>query len=226
MDSASARVGTAVPAGSRWLRITVVAQAAFVVSVLAAALWQGPRYSVLAHSISDMYAVTAPGGLVLVDILTACGIVTIGFALRCVRPALRPGGRRATAGSVLLALSIVGLGDLLSPGERLACRMADPGCTAAREVSNAGGKLDGDVSTVGVFLLVIAGFLLASAMRRTPGWQAWAWPARCWAVLILVFAAADVLSGSAGLGGLFERLLAFTGAAGVAALAGGIRRRA
>lgn len=199
---------------------------AFVASMLVAASWQGPRYSVLADSVSDMYAVTAPKAVFLVVVFTLCGAATIMFALRSVWPALRPGGWRAALGSVLLALSVPGLGNLLSPFERLACRMADPGCTAARQVSNAGGRLDGNLSTAGVFLLAIAGFVLAAAMRRTAGWQAWAWRARRAAILVLAFTLADGLTQHARLGGLFERLVAVTGAAALAALAGGILRRA
>lgn len=104
--------------------------------------------------------------------------------------------------------------------------MADPGCTAVLQVSNAGGRLDGDVSTIGVFLLVLAGFFLAAAMRRAPGWQGWAWPSRCAAILVLAFTVADVLGQQAGLGGLFERLVAITGAVWVGALARAIQRRA
>ena len=192
-------------------------------SWLAAASWQGPRYSVLAHSISDMYAVTAPHGSFLVVVFTDCGAATILFALFSVRPALRAGGRAVTVGSALLALSVAGLGDLLSPAERLACRMADPGCTTAIQLSNSGGKLDDILTTTGVLLLAGAGLFLAHAMRRMPGWQAWARPARWTAVLILAFTVADVADSR--LSGLFERLFAATAAAAVAALAIGILRR-
>jgi hypothetical membrane protein len=223
LPTASARRRTGA---GRWARVGVAAQVAFLASWLVAASWQGPRYSVLAHSISDMYAVTAPRGTFLVVVFTLCGAATIGFALRSVWPALRPGGWTAAVGSVLLALSIVGLGDLLSAGERLACRMADPGCTATQQLSNTGGQLDNTLSSVGVLLLVIAGFFLAAAMRRTPGWQAWARPTRWTAILILAFTVATALTQHAGLGGLFERLVAITGAAALAVLAGGILRRA
>ncbi|WP_107069016.1 DUF998 domain-containing protein [Streptomyces sp. 150FB] len=209
----------------RWARGGVAAQVAFTVSMLVAASWQGPRYSVLAHSISDMSAITAPGAMFLVVVFTLCGAATIVFALRSVWPALRPGGWSAGVGSLLLALSVPGLGNLLSVGERLACRMADPGCTAARQVSNAGGRLDGNLTTAGVFLLVSAGFFLAAAMRRAPGWQAWARPTRWTASLLVAVVVALVLTQQAGLGGLFERLVALIGAAALAALAYGILRR-
>lgn len=195
------------------------AQVLFVVSWLLAAAWQGDRYSVLAHTVSDMYAVTAPGGWFLVVVLTLCGLATVLFALLAVRPVLRPGGRSATVGAVLLALSIYGLGDLLSPLEREACRRADPGCTGQDQLANTGGVLDNILSTAGIMLFVAAAFVLAAAMRRTPGWQGWAWPAR-WAgigfvVLLVVF----VLAQSADLGGLMERVLAGSGSAAIAVLA-------
>jgi hypothetical protein len=103
--------------------------------------------------------------------------------------------------------------------------MADPGCTAIKQISNAGGSTDNVVTSLGVLLLVVAGFFLAAAMRRTPGWQRWAWPARWAAILVLAFAVADVLTQNAGLGGLFERLVAVTGAVAVGVLAVGILRR-
>jgi hypothetical protein len=206
-----------------WAWVAIAAQVVFVASVLVAASWQGPRYSVLAHSVSDMYAVTAPHASFLVQVLTDCGAAVILFALLAVWPMLRTGGRAAAIGSVLLALSVGGLGDLLTPTERLACRLADPGCTSAKALSNTGGKLDSVFTTGGILLLVLAGFFLAHAMQRIPSWHAWARPARWTAVLILVFVVVDVLDSRAA--GLFERLAAFTGAAALAVLAVGILRR-
>jgi hypothetical protein len=215
------------PRGIRlWAWVAIAAQVLFVASWLAAASWQGPRYNVLAHSISDMYAVTAPHGSFLVVVFTDCGAATILFALFSVWPSLRAGGRAAAAGSALLALSVAGLGDLLSPAERLACRMADPGCTTARALSSSGGKLDDALTSIGVLALVAAGFCLAHAMRRIPSWRAWARPVRWTAVLLLALAIADALTQNSGLSGLFERLVAATAAAAIAALAVGILRRA
>ena len=206
-----------------WSWAALVAQVLFVLGWLVAAVWQGPGYSVLAHSISDMYAVTAPYGLVLVVLLTVCGAVTIGFALRVVRPVLRPGGRRATVGAALLAASIFGLGDLLSPFEREGCRLADPGCTPAGQLA-AGGLADAVLSTVGVVLLVPAGFLLASAMRHVPGWAGRARTTRWLAILLVVAFVATGFTGVVGLSGLAERAAAAVGALGIALLAVGALR--
>lgn len=75
--------GTSAPrraVAGRWARAAIVAQAAFVVCLLAAPSWQGPHYSALADSISDMSAVTAPGGLFLVDVFTVCGAAALCVA--------------------------------------------------------------------------------------------------------------------------------------------------
>jgi hypothetical protein len=55
----------------------LIAQVVFVLSWLAAAAWQEPRYSTVRHTISDMYAVTAPYGGFLVVVFTVCGAATI-----------------------------------------------------------------------------------------------------------------------------------------------------
>jgi hypothetical membrane protein len=209
----------------RWAWLGIAAQVVFVAGVLMAASWQGPHYSVLRDSISDMYAVTAPHGTFLVQLLTDTGAATILFALLAVWPALRSGGRVAAIGSVLLALSIGGLGDLLSPAERLACRMADPGCTMSLQLSNSGGKMDTILSDIGVLLLVLACFFLAHAMARIPGWQGWARPARATGALIIALTIANAVTEHSGVYGLFERLLAATMAVALTALAIGILRR-
>lgn len=209
-----------------WAWVAILAQVVFVAAWVAAGFWQGPRYSPMADSISDMYAVGVPHASFLVQVFTDAGAATILFALFSVWPALRGGGRAARAGSVLLALSVAGLGDLLSPAERLACRISDPGCTTALQLSNSGGKLDSILTAAGAVLLLVAGFLLAAAMRRIPSWRAWVRPVRWTSVLIFALFVADALDGTSGQAGLFERLYAAVAAAAVAALAVGILQRA
>lgn len=202
----------------RWAWVAAIAQAVFVVSWLVAQAWQGPRYSALSHTISDMYAVTAPGGLFLVVVLTLCGIATVLFALLSVWPVLRPAGWTAATGSILLAVSIYGLGGALTPFERQGCRIADPGCTAADQM-NVGGRLDSILSTIGIFCFVASAFFLAAAMRRTPGWERAArptmWVGVGFLVLVVLLAAVE----SSSVGGLAERVVVAVGAAAIAALA-------
>jgi hypothetical protein len=204
---------------ARWARVAVIAQGAFVLSWLVAMFWQGSRYDPLAHSISDMYAVTAPGGLFLVVVLTLCGLATVLFAVLAVWPALRTAGWTAAVGSALLALSIFGLGNALSPIEREGCRLADPGCTAADQAANLGGRLDTLLSSAGIFFFIAATFFLAAAMKRVPGWSRLVWPTRIAGIAIIALTVALAGAEAADLGGLFERLLAAVGAAAIAALA-------
>jgi Protein of unknown function (DUF998) len=207
-----------------WAWAGLVAQVAFVLGWLLAPAWQPPGYSVLRHSISDMYAVTAPHSWFLVVLLILCGAATIGFAWLAVRPALAAGGRRADVGVLLLAVSILGLGDLLSPLEQEACQQADPTCSATDQVANLGGILDGILSTVGLLALVAAGFVLASAMRRTPGWTGAVVPTRVLTIVLAVLLLATAFLGALGVGGLLERLLALVAALGVALLAWSVLR--
>ena len=226
MTSAKPRSITGMSRAIRPLSIAAfVAQVVFVLAWLLGPLWQGPHYSVLAHSISDMYAVTAPGALVFVVVFTVTGVVTILFALITVWRTFREAGWTAVVGSILLALSIFGLGDLLTAFERLACRLADAGCTASSQLANTGGKLDTILSTVGVALFIAAAVFLSVAMAKTSGWRSWVWPTRAVAAAVLaVFFTDGALTGS-GLGGLLERVLAALGALAIVLLALEIARR-
>ncbi len=86
--------------------------------------------------------------------------------------------------------------------------------------------MDNTLSTIGVVLFVLAGFFLAAAMKRLPSWRSWVRPVRWWAVLMIVLTICEVLTqGADGLSGLFERLIALTGATGIALLARGVIRR-
>jgi len=208
----------------RWAVAVVLANCLFVVGWLVAAAWQGPHYSVLADTISDMYANGAPGAVFLILVITLSGVAVLLFTWLSLWPSLRSGGWSATVGAILLALSIFGLGDLLTPFEREACRQADPGCTVADQLGNIGGTLDAILSSVGVVLLIAAGFFLAAAMKRVPGWRHWSRPTRWASVGMIVLVVADVLADTANLGGLMERLVAAAGAAGIAALAIGVLR--
>ena len=207
-----------------WAWAGLLAQGAFVVGWLLAAAWQPAGYSVLRHTISDLYAVTAPHAWFLVLLLTLCGAATVGFAWLAVRPALASGGRRATVGALLLAVSILGLGDLLSPFEQQACQQADPACSPADQVANFGGTLDEILSTVGLAALVAAGFVLASAMARTPGWHRAVRPTRVVSGVLVVLLLATGFLGALGVGGLLERLLALVAASGVALLVRAVLR--
>lgn len=193
----------------RTAQLAVLAQVVFVASFLIAGVWQGPRYDPMTQSMSDMYAVTAPNAAFLVVSFTFCGVATVLFAAFSVWPTLRRAGWPAVVGSALLGLSIVGLGDVLSPFEQLACRMADPGCTYTAQAANLGGQLDNNLSFYGILLFAIAPFVIAEAFRRLPEWKRWAWPARfAGFTFVGLFVIDTVAYAMNGPQGLFERLLA------------------
>jgi hypothetical protein len=100
-------------------------------------------------------------------------------------------------GCVQLGLSIFGLGDLLTPFERPACRQADPGYSAADQLANTGGALDNLLSTVGLLAMVAASFVPATAMKRLPRWAGWVRPVRRFAIVVVALFVGTAVSGPA-----------------------------
>ena len=195
------------------------AQVLLVVSWVAAGFWQGPRYSVISDSISDLYADTAPAGLLLAIVIGLCGLATILFAWLSVWPSLRGAGARAAIGSALLGVSIYGLGDLLAPFARVACRIADQGCSPEDQLATFGGLLDVISSIPGILFFIAAVFVLAAAMAPLPEWRELAGQTRRLGMAFIVLLVATVLAAAIDATGLATRLLAISGAAGIAGLA-------
>ena len=202
-----------------WAWVGLGAQVLLVVSWIAAGFWQGPQYSLVSDSISDLYAATAPAGLLLAIVIGLCGLGTILFAGLSVWPSLRGAGRPAAIGSALLAVSIYGLGDLLAPLARVACRIADEGCSPSDQLATLGGLLDAVSSIPGILFFIVAVFVLAGAMARTPEWRDLAGPSRRLGIAFIVLLVATVLAAVIDATGLATRVLAITGAAGIAGLA-------
>jgi Protein of unknown function (DUF998) len=196
----------------------IAAQVLFVVLWLVAAAWQPAGYSVVEHTISDMYAKDAPHGAWVAAVFTVCGVVTMAFALLVVPRVLRPSGWWGRSAALLLALSILGLGGALSFLEREGCQLATPGCSASDQMEG-GGTADAVLSGVGLLLLLAAGFVLAAAFKRVPGWGRYAWPARWFSIILLVLLVATGVADAVDLGGLFQRIAAAFAAAGMAELA-------
>jgi len=208
--------------GLAW--VVIVAHVVFVAAWLVAAAWQVPAYSAAAHSISDMYAYGAPHAAFLIVVTTACGVAGLLFVTLSLWPSLRAAGVSARVGCALLALSVLGVGDLLTPLERVACQRADPECSATDQLANLGGTLDNAITSVGVVALVASAFVIAAAMKRLPLWAAWARPTRWYGLVLFLLFVATPLSDSSGLSGLFERFVAAFAAAGVVALGVGVLR--
>jgi hypothetical protein len=197
----------------------LVGQVVFVGAWMVAPAWQGPGYVVRRDSISDLYAVDAPHGMVLVVLFTVCGLLTVGFLLRGLWPVLRISGRSSRLAIALFSGSIFALGDVLTPFERLPCRRADSGCSGAAQLATVGGRLDAIISLIGLVLFAAAWFLLASAVGRIPEWRQWRQRSRLVGVLTSMLVIAAAATSASGMGGLTERAVALVGATSLGALA-------
>lgn len=120
---------------------------------------------------------------------------------------------------MLLGLSIFGLGDILTPFERMACRLADEGCTPQDETANAGEMFDSVLSSVGAVMFMAACFVLAGALAKVPRLRRAAWPARIVAIVVGLALFAIAPMQEIGLDGLMERIVALVGSRAIAAAA-------
>jgi hypothetical protein len=146
----------------------VIAQIAFTAGWLVTETWQGPRYSPITSTISDMQAATAPHVWFPVTCLAAGGIGTFCFAVFGLRPALAGAGRVAANGPWLLALAGLAIGNSFP---LLPCMRSDPGCTAHRQLYSPGGMTDAIVATAAFLVLAFVPGPLWQRLKVLPDWQ-------------------------------------------------------
>lgn len=151
-----------------WGAVGVIAQAAFMAGWLAAETWQGPGYSPVTDTISDMQAATAPHVWFPVTCFAIGGIGTFCFAVFGLRPALASAGKVAAAAPWLLACSALALGNSFP---LIPCRLADPGCTAHDQLFSAGGLTDALVATIAFLVLASAPGPLVRRLKSVPRWH-------------------------------------------------------
>ena len=151
-----------------WGLIGVVAQVAFMAGWLAAETWQGPRYSVVADTISDLQAATAPHVWFPVACFAVGGIGTFCFAVFGLRPALAGAGRVVAYGPWLIALAGLAIGNSFP---LIPCGPAAPGCTAHHQLYSPGGMTDAIVATAAFLVLSFTPGPLWERMRMLPQWR-------------------------------------------------------
>ncbi len=157
-------------AGARlavWALVGLLAQVASMAGWTVAETWQGPRYSVVSDTISDLQAATAPHVWFPIACFAAGGIGTFCFAVLGLRPALSGAGRVASQAPWMLGLSALALGNSFP---LIPCSLSDPGCTVHRQLSSPGGLTDAIVA--GVALSVLA-FTPAPLWQRLSVLQGW-----------------------------------------------------
>jgi hypothetical protein len=147
-----------------WGVVGLVAQVAFAAGWLIAETWQGPRYSLLTDTISDMQAAGAPHVWFPIVCFAVGGIGTCGFAFFGLRAAW---GRVAPFAPWKIGLSGLALGNSFP---LIPCQLSAPGCTATHQFLSAGGLTDAILAGVALWVLAITPWPLARQLVSLPPW--------------------------------------------------------
>lgn len=200
-----------------WGIVGLIAQVAFMAGWLIAETWQGPRYSPIRYTISDLQAATAPHVWFPITCFAIGGIGTFAFAVFGLRPALARAGKVAAYAPWMLAFSALALGNSFP---LVPFRLIDPGATAARQLHSAGGLTDAIVSSLAFLVLVLTPFPLWRRLAQLAEWRRLR-PVMMAARILgpLCFVAMAIASSVVSVQGLAERILATVCVAWVAALA-------
>jgi hypothetical protein len=196
-----------------------MAQVAFTAGWVVTESWQGPNYSPVRDTISDMQASTAPHVWFPIASFALAAVATFAFVVFGLRPALAGAGKRARFAPWMLACSALALGNSFP---LIPCRLSDPGCSPSFQLNSPGGLTDAIVSGLAFFLLVITPFPLWRRLATLPGWR------RLRPVLLvptvtgpILFVLLAISSSDASMPalGLIERVLAATCSLWISALA-------
>jgi hypothetical protein len=170
-DSAQRAGGPVQPAGGHmfaWGLVGALAMVIFNAGWLIAETWQGPTYSPIADTISDMQAQTAPHVWFPIACFALGALGGFGFAMFGLRPALAGAGKVAANAPWLLAFSLLALGNSFP---LIPCRLADAGCTVSVQLASPGGLTDAIVAGIAFFILAFLPYPLWHRLALLPGWR-------------------------------------------------------
>ncbi len=183
---------------------------------------QDGHYDPGRDDISDLGALTAQHPWIVLTGQALCGVATAVFALVALRFLVRD-SRAGRAGAWLLALSGLGLGNLLDTLFRLDCRAAD-GCDTARRTASWHGTIH-EIGGVTILVLAMAPLVLTMAFRQLPGWTGFAQASQAvGSVQLLLVMASLALRGHDG-SGYAQRAVGLLASAWMITLAVRILRR-
>ncbi|MGD0194686.1 MAG: DUF998 domain-containing protein [Candidatus Dormibacteria bacterium] len=154
--------------GLAWGVVGVAAQVVFTAGWVIAESWQGPTYSPIADTISDMQARTAPHVWFPIACFALGALGTFGFAVFGLRPALSGAGKIAAYSPWLLAISALAIGNSFP---LIPCRLSDPGCTATAQLLSPGGLTDAIVAGLAFLGLALTPFPLGRRIAAIPSWR-------------------------------------------------------
>jgi Protein of unknown function (DUF998) len=150
-----------------WGAVGLIAQSAFMAGWLIAETWQGPRYSVVADTISDMQAATAPRVWFIVTCFAIGGVGTFCFAVFGLRPALAA-GRETPRAVWMLALAGLAIGNSFP---LVPCELPAAGCTAHQQLYSPGGLTDAVLATAAFLVLVFTPGQLRKRLGERREWR-------------------------------------------------------
>jgi hypothetical protein len=163
--------GYSQPAGGHlflWGVVGVLSLVMFNAGWLIAETWQGPAYSPIADTISDMQAQTAPHVWFPIACFALGALGGFGFALFGLRPALAGAGKVAVKAPFLLAFALLALGNSFP---LIPCRLSDAGCTASVQLASPGGLTDAIVAGIAFFVLAFLPYPLWHRLALLPRWR-------------------------------------------------------
>jgi Protein of unknown function (DUF998) len=202
-----------------WGVVGVISQVVFTAGWVIAETWQGPRYSPIADTISDMQARTAPHVWFPIACFAVGALGTFGFAVFGLRPALAGAGNLAAYSPWLLAICALALGNSFP---LIPCRLSDAGCTANAQLLSPGGLTDAIVAGLAFLGLALTPFPLGRRIAALPSWRRLrpvTWAARIACPLSYVLLAVSTNIASTPAVGLIERVLATSCVLWIGALA-------
>jgi hypothetical protein len=148
-----------------WGIVGLLAQVVFAAGWVIAETWQGPRYSPVTDTISDMQAATAPHVWFPVVFFAVGGLGTFGFAIFGLRPAL---AGVSSSAAWKIGLSGLALGNSFP---LIPCQLSAHACTATSQLLSAGGLTDALLSGVALWVLAITPFPMTRRVSSLPGWK-------------------------------------------------------
>lgn len=148
-----------------WGIVGLLAQVVFAAGWVIAETWQGPRYSPVTDTISDMQAATAPHVWFPVVFFAVGGLGTFGFAIFGLRPAL---AGVSSPAAWKIGLSGLALGNSFP---LIPCQLSAHACTATSQLLSVGGLTDALLSGVALWVLAITPFPMARRVSSLPGWK-------------------------------------------------------
>jgi hypothetical protein len=199
-----------------WSVVGLIAQIGFIAGWLVSDTWQGPKYSAIKYTISDLQAVTAPHSWFPITCFALGGIGSFLFVVFGLRPALVKAGKIASYAPWALGFSALALGNSFP---RIPCRLVDAGCTAHSQLFSPGGMTDAVLSSVAFLVLAFTPVMLEKRLQVLPEWKHFLPVVRIARVICPLSFIVLGLTSSSPFGGLSERILATVCVLWIAALA-------